>query len=126
MTTNIEIVEMPDKAKDGTTIVHVAVGGILNLDRYAFLEKAIRQLISKHGSIRVLVVLQRLDGMTADARREDQRFETRCLADVDRVAVVGSTWEDSGVPAESIPLADMNTRFFAVGEREQAVKWLKE
>lgn len=125
MTTNVEITEMPETAQDGTVIVHVSVSGALTAERYAFLEDRLRGLIAKHGSIRVLLVLEELEGMTPRAMREDKRFEKKYIAEIDRVAVACATLEDRNVPSSAIPFTDVNTRFFPLGEMEQAVEWLK-
>lgn len=125
MMTTIEIAEIPEKALDGTPIVHVSASGTLTGDRYAFLEDGLRKLIAKHGRIRVLLVLEELDGMTSDAMREDKRFESRHIADIERVAVASATPADKLVPSTSIPFTDVNTRFFPLGETEQALEWLK-
>jgi len=126
MTTNVEITETPEKARDGTVIVHVSVSGALTAERYAFLEDGLRKLIAKHGSIRVLLVLEELEGMTTNAMREDKRFEKKHIAEIDRVAVACATREDKSVPPSAIPFTDVNTRFFPLGEMEQAVEWLKQ
>ncbi len=125
MMTTIEIAEIPEKTSNGTPIVHVSVSGTLTGDRYAFLEDGLRKLIAKHGTIRVLLVLEELDGMTPDAMHEDKRFESRHIAEIERVAIASATPADTLVPSSSVPFTDVNTRFFPLGETDQALTWLK-
>ena len=126
MTTNVEITEMPKRADSGVPIVHVAVRGTLTADRYAFLEKGLQELIDRHGTIRVFLVLEEMEGMTADAKEEDRRFEARHFDEIDRVAVACSTCKDAEIPESALPFKDVNTRAFKPGAMEQALKWLSQ
>lgn len=126
MTTNIEITELPERSVDGTPIIHVAISGTLTAERYAFLEEAMRKLIDKHGMIRVLLVLEDLEGTTLDAAREDEQFKSRHIAEIERVAVACATRDDKSLPPSAIPFADAYTRFFPHENMEQAKAWLME
>jgi len=106
-------------------VVHASVKGALTAERYAFLEDGLRKLIVKHGAIRVLLVLEEMEGMTPNAMREDRRFEAKHIAEIDRVAAVRATPEDRDIPTTAIPFTDVNTRFFPAERMKQALEWLK-
>ena len=125
MTTNIEVTEMPEKSKNGIPIIYISAGGALTKERYEHLETQLKNFIKEHGTIRVMLVLQEMEGMTAPAKEEDSHFEAKHFSEIDRVAVACATCKDGEVPESSVPFADVNTRFFPVGEMEQALKWLK-
>ena len=108
------------------TVIHVSLSGALTKERYEFLENELDKLIAKHGMLRIMLVLEGLDGLTPPAMKEDLQFELRHMTEIDRVAVAFSTRADRNVPEWAIPLTDMNTRFFPLGETEKAVAWLKE
>lgn len=126
MPTNIEITELPEKSSRGHALINIIVSGAITEERYKFIEEGIKKLISKHGTVRIMLILDDMEGLTPKAMMDDLKLEVEKMEEIDRVAIASDHPNAGKQEQMNIPLTDVRTRFFPKEQASEAYAWLKE
>jgi hypothetical protein len=122
---DINISVLPERSETGALIVHIALTGTLTGERYRFLEDTLSKLAETHNRIRLLMVLEGLEGLTSGATERDLRFEQRFAPYLERAALVCAFTETGGPRESGMPFSDVKARWFSRNDMDSALQWLK-
>src|SRR6266404_5618175 len=69
-------------------------------------------LVKAHGKLRMLVEMQDFHGWMAGALSQDIKFDAKHFADIERLAIVGETKWQHGMPVFCKPFTSAKVRYF--------------
>ncbi len=107
-------------------LVRVEASGKLTQADYDDLIPSFERVIARHGSMRLLFVMENFHGWDVGAAWDDFRFGTTHASKVERVAMVGEkTWQKwmAKLGAYFVPTA---VRYFDSSELPIAEQWVAE
>ena len=104
--------------------VEITVTGKLTHEDYQHFVPVIEELISEHGTLKVLVIMQDFHGWKAGALWDDIRFDARHFRDIERLAIVGETKWEQGMAAFCKPFTTAEIHYFDHSRLAEAREWL--
>lgn len=105
--------------------LEVQASGRLTVNDYRDLFPAIEGMMSSHGKVRLLVVLDEFRGWDPAALIEDLKFDFKHRKDFYRIAVVGDSTVQKMLTQLSRPLFEGEVRYFDRGTPKADIKrWL--
>lgn len=110
--------------KEGN-LIRVTVRGKLTQEDYDKLIPAWEETIARHGSMRLLLVMEDFEGWDLGAAWDDFRFSSEHAGKIERVAAVGAkTWEKWMMKLGSL-LRSEDLKYFDVSELAEAERWIR-
>ncbi|MGI8955360.1 MAG: STAS/SEC14 domain-containing protein [Chthoniobacterales bacterium] len=107
-------------------LVRVVVSGKLTQEDYDALIPAWEQTIARHGSMRMLLVMENFAGWEPHAAWDDFRFNTTHADKVEKVAAVGEeAWQKWIMKLGSFFVRD-DVRYFDSSQLAEAERWVRE
>ena len=104
--------------------VVVAVAGALAREDYRGFVGEFERLVREHGKLRVLFDVRGLEGWDRGALWEEVKFDAQHLAEIERLAMVGTKAWHRALEAFFKPFAAPKMHYFDESETAQAREWL--
>jgi hypothetical protein len=82
-------------------------------------------IIEEHGSIRLLLELKGIQGISPGALWEDLKFDVKHFRDYERLALVGDEQWEKSVATLSKPFVEGEVEFFPPEKLREAWVWIK-
>jgi hypothetical protein len=106
-------------------VVAFKIDGKIQTHDFAQIAEAVEEVLKGHEKVRLLVEIERLDGISLDALMEDLRFAFKHFRDVERKAVVSNRqWHESLAKLSNKLFPGIEIRHFPVEQRDQALEWI--
>jgi hypothetical protein len=105
-------------------IVNVHLSGKLTRADYHHFIPEVDRLIAKHGTIRVLCLMEDFHGWEMGALWEDIKFEVKHFADIERLALVGQSKWQAGMATFCKPFTRATVRYFDSRDARLAEEWI--
>lgn len=106
-------------------VVRVEASGKLTTEDYDRLIPSWEQTIARHGSMRLLLILQNFEGWEPGAAWDDFRFSTGHAEKVERIAVVGEkAWQQWIMKLGSFFLRE-DLKYYDASNLAQAERWIR-
>ncbi|MGI8891654.1 MAG: STAS/SEC14 domain-containing protein [Chthoniobacterales bacterium] len=105
-------------------VVRVQVSGKLTQEDYDQLIPSWKETIARHGSMRLLLIMEDFEGWKLGAAWDDFRFSTGHAKRIVRVAMVGEkTWQKWMAKLGALFLAD-EIKYFELSQLVEAERWV--
>ena len=89
--------------------------------------KEIDQQLEEDGKVKMYIELDHFEGYELEAFLKDLKFTVRHFDDFERVALVGQEeWLDALGEITDEIFSGVEVRYYPLGERPQALRWLEE
>ena len=111
---------------NGGKILVVHVSGKLAKADYEHFIPEVERLVSQHGKLRILFVMNDFHGWDLGALWEDIKFDIKHFADIERLAMVGEKKWQHGMAKFCSPFTKAIIRYFDHTDAAEARKWLGE
>ncbi len=112
-------------AEEGN-LLRIDVSGTLTQEDYDALIPSWEKMIARHGSMRLLFVMNDFHGWEPVAAWDDFRFDREHGAEVERVAMVGDKKWQEWISKLGALFARTTVRYFDLADLEQANRWIRE
>lgn len=110
---------------DSLPIVEIRVmGRVTDHDMEEIVPK-MEKFIDKHGTIRVLEVIERFDGFDPTTVLDGMKFDLKHITDVTHVAVVSDVPWVSFMTSAAAMVMPITVRVFGLSQIDEARKWLQ-
>ena len=107
-------------------LVTITLSGEVRSEDYQEMVPELEAHINTFGPLRLLLVLEHMEGFEPGALLRDLRFDTKHLNDFERVAVVGDErWQEWGTKLGG-SLTEAEVRFFEPTHRAEARQWVQD
>jgi hypothetical protein len=107
-------------------LIRVIVSGKLTQEDYEALIPSWEQTIARHGSMRMLFVMENFDGWEPGAAWDDLGFDATHARKVEKVAAVGErAWQKWLMKLGSIFVRD-DVKYFDSSQLSEAERWIRE
>jgi stage II sporulation SpoAA-like protein len=106
-------------------VLGVRLQGRITAEDYAEFIPEMERIIEQHGSLRLLVELKGIQGITPAAIWEDLKFDARHFRGCERMALVGDKDWEKHLATLSKPFVAGEVRFFKPAELRSAWSWIK-
>ena len=106
-------------------LIRVIVSGKLTQDDYDKLIPSWEQTIARHGSMRMLLIMENFEGWDLGAAWDDFRFDTTHADKVEKVAAVGEkAWQKWIMKLGSFFVRD-DVKYFDSSQLAEAERWVR-
>lgn len=107
-------------------VVAMTINGKIETADFAQIADAVEEVLKTRKKVRLLVEIERLDGISLDALMEDLRFALRHSRDVERKAVVSDKrWHETLARLSNKLFPGIEIRHFSTDQRDQALEWVE-
>ncbi len=107
-------------------LVTITLSGEVRSEDYQEMVPELEAHINTFGPLRLLLVLEHMEGFEPGALLRDLRFDTKHLNDFERVAVVGDErWQEWGTKLGG-SLTEAEVRFFEPTHTSEARQWVQD
>ena len=107
-------------------LIRVIVSGKLTQEDYNALIPSWEQMIARHGSMRMLFIMENFHGWEPGAAWDDLRFDTTHASKVEKVAAVGErAWQKWLMKLGSFFVRD-DVKYFDSSQLAEAERWVRE
>ena len=117
---NLSYTEWP-----GAPVVELVVKGRVTREDYEAIVEPLQAFIDCHGTVRVIEVIEDLDGFDAGVLLPGIRFDLKNMRNVSHVAVVSDIGWLSPVSRAAGALTPITVRSFPLAQMHEARKWIK-
>lgn len=116
---------MHEITREEGNLIRVEVHGKLTQEDYDELIPAWEETIARHGSMRLLLVMENFHGWDLGTAWDDFRFSTEHAGKIERVAAVGEkTWEQWLMKLGSL-LPGEDLKYFDMSDLTKAEVWVR-
>ena len=107
-------------------VVALKINGKIETPDFKKIAEAAEEVLKMHKKVRLLVEIERLDGISLDALIEDLRFGLKHFRDVERKAVVSDKhWHETLARLSNKLFPGIEIRHFPADQRDQALEWIE-
>lgn len=107
-------------------VIEVTVDGTLVHDDYAKVLPEFEEVVHKYGSLRCLIEIDDLDGISPRAVADDLGFDLKHAGQIRRCAVVSDEgWTEWMTRLWGLAMPRCEVRVFPPGERNEAEHWVR-
>lgn len=108
-----------------TNIVEAKLDGEVQTKDIEALRSEIDAVLTEHGKLRMLFVYEGIGGTDPMAIWKDLKLEARLVTDIEKMAVVSEKSWFGSLAGLLNSVMSMDVETFEVGQREDAIRWLR-